>query len=70
MGIDCKNEWILFHSFFNTTLLTVGDIYNDKAVTTIYTGFETAKHTSASAVPWYVDGNYANITTVTFEEEV
>ena len=57
-------------TFIHNKSVTVGDTYNDKVVTTIYTGFENAKYTRASNVPWYTDGNYANITTVTFEEVV
>ena len=57
-------------TFIHNKRLNVGDTYNDKAVTAVYTGFETAKYTSSSVVPWYNDGNYANITSVVFENKI
>lgn len=40
-------------TFVNASkLYKAGDTYNGKAVTEVYTGFETATYTSATAVPW------------------
>ena len=55
-------------TFVHTTPLTVGDTYNDKVVTAVYTGFETANYTSASNVPWY--SNRENITSVIFDSVI
>lgn len=46
----------------------IGSSYLGKTVTNLYTGYDTTKYNSVSAVPWYADGNYDDITTVTFLE--
>jgi len=43
--------------------IVVGDTYDGKAVTGVYTGFETASYSSEYQVPWY-DGDYYNQTIV------
>ena len=50
-----------------TTDVNVGDTYNDKVVTAVYTGFDTATYTSAEQVPWYEYRK--NIDTVTVVDE-
>lgn len=50
--------------------IQVGDTYNGRVVTELFTGFEDAVYTSEYAVPWY-DGNYYNnriITKIIFED--
>lgn len=53
-------------TFIHDKSLEVGDVYNGKTVTTVYTGFETDTYSSYSEVPWY--NNRANITTVVVED--
>ena len=77
-GIDLI--FIFFNNKFNSVLndnslsftydypVAVGDIYLGKTVTKLYTGYDTTKYNSASAVPWYADGNYDDIVRVTFLE--
>jgi len=36
----------------NNDMKKLNNVYNDKNVTEVYTGFETANYTSASSVPW------------------
>ena len=50
-----------------TTTVNVGDTYNGKVVTAVYTGFDTATYASAEQVPWYE--NRKNIDTVTVVDE-
>ena len=54
-------------TFVHTTPLTVGDTYNDKAVTAVYTGFEKSNYVAILDVPW---SDNDDITTVIFESEV
>ena len=52
--------------------IRVGDMYNGRVVTGLYTGFEEAVYTSENQVPWY-DGNYyANriVTKIIFEDVI
>ena len=49
------------------TPYTVGDTYNDKTVTNVYTGFEESVYDSNGA-PWYSDKD--NITNVIFDGEI
>ena len=48
--------------------VAVGDVYQGKTVTNLYTGYDTTTYNSKSAVPWYSDGNYDDIISVTFLE--
>ena len=50
--------------------IKVGDMYNGRVVTNLFTGFEEAVYTSENQVPWY-DGNYYNdriVTKIIFED--
>ena len=52
--------------------IKVGDTYNGRAVTGLYTGFEEAVYTSEKQVPWY-DGNYYDtciVTKIIFEDVI
>lgn len=52
--------------------IQVGDTYNGRVVTNLYTGFEDAVYTSEKQVPWY-DGNYYNdriVTKIIFEDVI
>lgn len=52
--------------------IQVGDTYNGRVVTNLYTGFEEAVYTSENQVPWY-DGNYYNdriVTKIIFEDVI
>ena len=49
------------------TPYSTGDLYNDKTVSSVYTGFEATVYDSAGA-PWYNDRD--NITTILFEDEI
>ena len=51
-------------------LVTVGEKYNDKTITAVYTGFETSTYTSREEVPWYADDLSQTIKSVTFENEI
>ena len=50
------------------TPYTVGGIYNDKTITSVYTGFETETYTSSKSVPWYT--NLSNIKNITFADTI
>ena len=47
-----------------------GQTYNGKTVTSVYTGFEEAKYTSASQVPWHADGTNKNIKRVIIQDKI
>lgn len=52
--------------------IRVGDTYNGRVVTGLYTGFEEAVYTSENQVPWY-DGNYYDtriVTKIIFEDVI
>lgn len=52
--------------------IRVGDTYNGRVVTNLYTGFEEAVYSSEKQVPWY-DGNYYNnriVTKIIFEDVI
>ncbi len=52
--------------------ICVGDMYNGRVVSGLYTGFEEAVYTSEKQVPWY-DGNYYNqriVTKIIFEDVI
>ena len=52
--------------------IRVGDTYNGRVVTNLYTGFEDAVYASEKQVPWY-DGNYYNdriVTKIIFEDVI
>ncbi len=52
--------------------IKVGDTYNGRVVTGLYTGFEEAVYTSEKQVPWY-DGNYYDtriVTKIIFEDVI
>lgn len=52
--------------------IRVGDMYNGRVVTGLYTGFEEAVYTSENQVPWY-DGNYYEnriVTKIIFEDVI
>ncbi len=52
--------------------IRVGDTYNGRVVTNLYTGFEETAYTSENQVPWY-DGNYYNnriVTKIIFEDVI
>ena len=52
--------------------IRVGDTYNGRVVTNLYTGFEEAVYASEKQVPWY-DGNYYNdriVTKIIFEDVI
>ena len=52
--------------------IQVGDTYNGRVVTNLYTGFEDAVYASEKQVPWY-DGNYYNdriVTKIIFEDVI
>lgn len=52
--------------------IRVGDTYNGRVVTNIFTGFEEAVYSSEKQVPWY-DGNYYDnriVTKIIFEDVI
>ncbi len=52
--------------------IRVGDTYNGRIVSGLYTGFEEAVYTSENQVPWY-DGNYYDnriVTKIIFEDVI
>lgn len=48
----------------------VGDTFENKVVTNIYTGFETAQYASSSMPPWYNDGAIKKVTNVSFIDTI
>ena len=52
----------------NADAVSVGGTYNGKAVTAVYTGFDTETYESSSNVPWYSKSR--SITSVTFIDEI
>lgn len=52
------------------TAPTVGGKYDGLPITAVYSGFETLAAETSSDVPWYADGNCANVTSVTFADTV
>lgn len=52
--------------------IRVGDTYNGRTVTAVFTGFEENTYTSYKQVPWYDGNKYANrvITKVVFEDVI
>ena len=53
----------------------VGEVYESETygalpITAVYSDIETTKYASASFVPWYSDGNYVNVSAVTFEDQI
>lgn len=54
----------------SATTLQVGDVYNGKVITTVYTGFEEEVYTQANSVPWmWAGGSYGtSVYSVTVED--
>lgn len=64
-AVFCADDGSL-NFYKRDTVPTAGSTFEGKAATVVYEGIETSKYTSYSNVPWYSDGNYANITNITF----
>ena len=65
-AVFCATDGSL--TFYNRdSVPSVGDIFEGKAVSNVYTGFDTSNYVSPSSVPWYVEA--ASIINVSFMPE-